>query len=767
MSYNVLQGSYKTSSDTIDFESISIGRFKITQNGVYVGNKQVIDRYGNLLGLNAVSNQISNITTYGMFTGVRQGVPSATLDVAGTGNFMGNVTCASTLSAAALSATGNVSGATGSFGTLTASLSSASLGSFTNLAASGTVTALRLQASTASISSFVCSTISAGTYLGLNPTFVGTGNSLVLSNTIGTHLTLINTTGGGTNSFANLDFSGFSGPTNGAPMTFRFMDDNNFSALLSVRTKINGSPSNGQTEQFNIGSGGVAFTGTSRFATRMSGAGLHISGQSQQYPGTNPFTAGGSVSLLIAPPNSSPSNNVYIGCFTGSATSPQLPEILIGRQIVGGTLGQPYIQMLTGGVSGNGAGPAIFMQGYGLSSANAVNAFFNVDTYQNVFNCSLPTNLSGSVSCTGPNLTVSNSLAVGTINPAYTVDVKGNGRFTATGSNQIFVTNPGTANNQDACEIGFDRSAGTSTARSAIGVGAGGRNAYWWVNGSDRITIDPNGRVGVNIQAPQYTLDVNGTFHCNFLYANGGSLSGLYNFGQNDNNALTWGPNTNSKIVDNGDLRIATDDSMHFYTGCNNNTYGTEYLTIANGCVGVNRPSPVYQLDIVGSFRTVQGASYVQFNGGYCQFYRADGNAGDGLVDYYSDVGGASTNIARLSCNGNWNTKTGSYNTLSDRRKKKNICDARRYLDSLCKLRVRKYSWQDSDDAENKPTQLGFVAQEIEEIMPGLIDTIKVDDIDDFKCVKSSILVPMLVSAVQELQQRLQAVERLLPQASA
>ena len=124
------------------------------------------------------------------------------------------------------------------------------------------------------------------------------------------------------------------------------------------------------------------------------------------------------------------------------------------------------------------------------------------------------------------------------------------------------------------------------------------------------------------------------------------------------------------------------------------------------------------------------------------------------------------TNIARISCSGAWYNKPGTYNSLSDGRKKKNIQDARKYLDSLCKLKVRKYSWIDSDDGDT-PTQLGFVAQEVEEVMPGLVDTMKVDDLSDFKSVKSSILVPMLVSACQELQERLQTLERLVPQASA
>ena len=361
MSYNnTLRGAYNQSSDTTEVDSLSIGRFKITPNGVFVGTKQVIDRNGNLIALNALSNQIANITTNGMFTGVRQTAPNATLDIAGTGNFLGNVTCASTISA-----------------------------SF-------------LQGNAGSISSLSCSTISAGTYLGITPTFVGSGSSLVLNNATGTHLTLINPTGGGTNSFASIDFAGYGTPqyTNGAPISLRFMDDGAYGGILSIRSKTDGAAANNQTELVNIGAGGVAFTGSSRFATRVFNAGMQIVGQSYQYPNTNPF-AGGSISLLITPPTQAPGANIYLGCFTGNYTvgSTSQAEIVLARQVISGTMAQPYIQMSPSYPSFTG--PALFMNGYGSNLNASVNAFFNVDTYQNIFNCSLPTTFSGNTTFTG------------------------------------------------------------------------------------------------------------------------------------------------------------------------------------------------------------------------------------------------------------------------------------------------------------------------------------------------------------------------------
>ena len=114
----------------------------------------------------------------------------------------------------------NLMALSGTVRNLTSQTITASLGSFTSLtAAAASVTTAQCSSITEGVWSFT--SMYAGTYL--NPTFVGTGSSLVLQNTVGTHITLINPSGGGTNSFANFDFRGYSSPvpTNGAAMSRR------------------------------------------------------------------------------------------------------------------------------------------------------------------------------------------------------------------------------------------------------------------------------------------------------------------------------------------------------------------------------------------------------------------------------------------------------------------------------------------------------------------------------------------------------------------
>ena len=103
--------------------------------------------------------------------------------------------------------------------------------------------------------------------------------------------------------------------------------------------------------------------------------------------------------------------------------------------------------------------------------------------------------------------------------------------------------------------------------------------------------------------------------------------------------------------------------------------------------------------------------------------------------------------------NGSVNNSTGTYGTISDLRLKENISDARNYLADLLKLRVVKYSLKSEQSAV--ATKLGFVAQEVEQVFPTLVET----NGDDVKSIKTSILIPMLLKAIQELTARVQTLE--------
>lgn len=115
------------------------------------------------------------------------------------------------------------------------------------------------------------------------------------------------------------------------------------------------------------------------------------------------------------------------------------------------------------------------------------------------------------------------------------------------------------------------------------------------------------------------------------------------------------------------------------------------------------------------------------------------------------------TDQFRISPNGNVGNTTGTYGALSDRKLKENIVDATPKLQDICKVRIVNYNLKASLGYEDHK-QIGVIAQEIEQIFPGLVDESPDTDKEGVdlgtttKSVKMSLLVPMLVKAIQEQQ---------------
>jgi hypothetical protein len=105
---------------------------------------------------------------------------------------------------------------------------------------------------------------------------------------------------------------------------------------------------------------------------------------------------------------------------------------------------------------------------------------------------------------------------------------------------------------------------------------------------------------------------------------------------------------------------------------------------------------------------------------------------------------------------GNWYLYgNGTTSFTSDQRLKKNIETTRDgYLEDVAKLRVVKYNWR--NDEEGKLRELGLIAQEVEQVFPGLvqddIEKISQDDDTVYKTVKQSVLPFILLKAIQELK---------------
>jgi hypothetical protein len=103
--------------------------------------------------------------------------------------------------------------------------------------------------------------------------------------------------------------------------------------------------------------------------------------------------------------------------------------------------------------------------------------------------------------------------------------------------------------------------------------------------------------------------------------------------------------------------------------------------------------------------------------------------------------------------NGNVVNANNSYGAISDVTYKENIVDTTPKLESLLKVKVRNYTLKAD---EEKTKQIGVIAQELEQVFPGLVET----DNEGLKSVKYSVFVPILIKAVQELSGEIESINK-------
>ena len=199
------------------------------------------------------------------------------------------------------------------------------------------------------------------------------------------------------------------------------------------------------------------------------------------------------------------------------------------------------------------------------------------------------------------------------------------------------------------------------------------------------------------------------------------------------------GPYINSSGNDRFVL-FGGDNSYNNYTSTPN-----PYISVdTSGNVGIGKMDPTYTLDVSGVINCetlqVQGAppTFSQWttSGNNNNIYYNIGNVGIGTQSpqYTLDVSGQVQAI--------------SFNATSDFRLKKDIKPLELCLDKVCSLQgvefVRK-----GDEDNNK--MIGFIAQEIEKIVPEVVTT--ANDENGYKSVAYGNITALLVEAVKELRQ--------------
>ena len=211
---------------------------------------------------------------------------------------------------------------------------------------------------------------------------------------------------------------------------------------------------------------------------------------------------------------------------------------------------------------------------------------------------------------------------------------------------------------------------------------------------------------------------------------------------------------TNETSIGSFSSSGSTDFSLHGGTGT-----GYTQASIKLSCPDDNRGAGIYMFNAALDKTWYAGMPYTSTD--RYILGRSDAST------LQNSAAAASNYIFQFWSNGAAYNTTGTWGNTSDVRMKGDIETARSYLADLNQLRVVTYRFTKdphiNEDMEfefvdrESPSEkmLGLIAQEVESVFPAMVT----DGTKEAMAIKQSVLIPMLITAVQELTTRLETLE--------
>ena len=332
----------------------------------------------------------------------------------------------------------------------------------------------------------------------------------------------------------------------------------------------------------------------------------------------------------------------------------------------------------------------------------------------------------------------------------------GGGFTEATGDYAVALGNTARANGESAVALGFvTRADGSRSFAVGSGSYAIGDRSVAMGDGTNALGFASTS-MGKNTSASSAFETVIGVFNSTYVPASATT------FNENDRlfvigNGETISTRSDAMVVlKNGNVGIGTStpDTKLTISGVPNKTVGlsleggSSYLGFDGWEIGkaLNEPSPVINGDLV--IRNFGTPRFNMWNGYFAP--STDNNASLGLF------------------NQRWNiiyAGNGTINT-SDAREKKNIKKLDYGLETLMELNPVSYEWK--EDNMNMGTKIGFIAQELLEIIPEVVVTEKrvenreTGEVSFEEAERMGVfyddLIPVLTKAIQEQQGQIEQV---------
>jgi hypothetical protein len=264
------------------------------------------------------------------------------------------------------------------------------------------------------------------------------------------------------------------------------------------------------------------------------------------------------------------------------------------------------------------------------------------------------------------------------------------------------------------------------------GANYGGLKFLTRANGgtaTEKMRIDSSGNVGIGTTSPSsyyskelvvaasdnggITIVNSDTSHAAYLmFADGTSGADAYR-GQ-----IGYDHNNNSMFFStDSTLRLMIDSSGKVFIGLSAQI-NSSMLSVGDGGVGIT------------------------YSGAPANYYRQIYQSSSGNLFFYN------------GSNQGYIDQAGAFNDASDERIKKDIEDISYGLDTVKALKPRKYKMKLNDDE-----QIGFIAQEVESLVPEIVNTGETPDGEEQKGMSYGHLTAVLTKAIQEQQTLIETLQ--------
>ena len=345
------------------------------------------------------------------------------------------------------------------------------------------------------------------------------------------------------------------------------------------------------------------------------------------------------------------------------------------------------------------------------------------------------------------------NFGLGTASPSQAIDVqKSQGWITTTSTTGTLSSMFKSSNTGGSSYFGRDNSVGGvlgSAAYATVVYGSGAYPMTFHTNDTERMRLDSSGNLGIGTTSPAARLEVskseNGETGAIIRNATNGTNAGALlkfiagtDFGQIIRFPASHGAKANELYITN----VGTTSPITFAT---QDTERMRLDSSGNLLVGTTTASAKITVIAANGTTSMLGVSNTTSGNAYGISSSLQTAANNTSSFHFT---GSTLAVGNWYLYGN-----GTSSWSSDERLKHNIQTTRDgYIEDVCKLRVVKYQWKNGP----QQVELGLIAQEVEQIFPGLVqddlNPISPDDPILYKQLKGSVLPMILLKAIQEQQ---------------